>query len=342
MQKISILITLVVSIIILALPVLTVKADPQFEAVLRIQDQNYTVGDPINIELAVTHPAGYQVIFPKYEQTWGQFTINSVNPPTKIENSDGTKTSTQVIDARLFAPGIFVTPELNLSISDENGNLNEITAAPISVTINSVLIEGDTQLRDIKPQAEIAFFNIWTWLFSLFIFVLFICGIAYLRNRHKHKRLVEMADNRTADEIALGELNHIESLKLPENGKFKEHYTLTSICIRRYLETTLGIIFLERATFEIQRSLKQNRINNELINQIVGFLEESDLVKFSKFTPDETSAYMLLESGREIIKITKPDPENTTGGEEANQSNPSSHNFNPSKNNITEKLEVIA
>ncbi len=36
MQKISILITLVVSIIILALPVLTVKADPQFEAVLRI------------------------------------------------------------------------------------------------------------------------------------------------------------------------------------------------------------------------------------------------------------------------------------------------------------------
>jgi hypothetical protein len=339
MKKASIII-LVVTMMLILVPAFIVKADPKFDATLRIQDQIYTIGDPIYIELSVTHPEGYQVIFPKFEQNWGQFTVKSVNLPTKISNSDGTETSTQVVDARLFSPGTFTTPEVNLLISDENGNLNEITAVPISVTINSVLVEGDTQLRDIKPQSEIPYFNTWSWLISITTIFLLIGGFAYFRNHYKQKKLFEVQEKRTADEIALDELDHIESLKLPDVGRFKKHYTLTSICIRKYLEATFHTPFLERATFEIQGSFKQSEFDAELINKIINFLDESDLIKFSKFIPDKNSAYMLLELGREIIEITKPDPEITNNKQEADPHNSTSQNIATTINSITENIEV--
>jgi glutaredoxin-related protein len=328
--------------LILTAPIITVHADPQFDTALIIPNQSYTVGDPINIELTVTHPEGYQVIFPKFDQTWGDFTINAVNPPTKSNNNDGTETSIQTIDVRLFTPGTFTTPELSLSISDENGNLSELTAAPVSVTINSVLIEGDTQLRDIKQQAEIPYFNIWPWMISLIIFVLFIGGLAIIRNRIIQKKMKALVDNRTADAIAIDELLRIKSLKLPENRKYKEHYTLTSICIRRYLETIFKIPFLERATFEIQRSLKLQNVEPELIRKIVEFLEESDLVKFSNFKPDISNAYLFLESGRQIIELTIPDPDINDTEVPTNSRNFNSQNLEPSAQQIKEKMEVTA
>ncbi len=69
-----------------------------------------------------------------------------------------------VYDTRLFAPGAFVTPPLAYTVTDGTGNLFEFTAQPVSVNVTSVLVEGDTELRDIKPQAEIPAA---TWLYLL-------------------------------------------------------------------------------------------------------------------------------------------------------------------------------
>ncbi|MCK5313606.1 MAG: hypothetical protein KAJ53_00720, partial [Anaerolineales bacterium] len=40
--------------------------------------------------------------------------------------------------------------------------------------------------------------------------------------------------------------------------------------------------------------------------RVVIFLDECDLVKFSKFKPDEGSAYQILADARQIVEDTKP------------------------------------
>jgi hypothetical protein len=75
------------------------------EATLIIPPGEYTVGDPVLLTLAVTHPAGYQVIFPELPPEWGDFTVSAQSPLTTVGNPDGTETTTQMIDARLFSPG---------------------------------------------------------------------------------------------------------------------------------------------------------------------------------------------------------------------------------------------
>ena len=45
-----------------------------------VPDGQFTVGDPVQLTLAVTHPAGYQVILPQIAPAWGDFTVVSQSP----------------------------------------------------------------------------------------------------------------------------------------------------------------------------------------------------------------------------------------------------------------------
>ncbi|MEI2691141.1 MAG: hypothetical protein V9H69_16095 [Anaerolineae bacterium] len=148
------------AIAIVALLLLTVGQTAAQEsgpltATLSAPEGQFTVGDPIRLTLAVTHPAGYQVIQPTLPESWGDLTVTSLSPAVTAVNGDGSETSTLLIDARLFQPGDFSTPPLEVTVTDGQGGLQKVWAPPAAVSIASVLQEGDTALRDIKPQAAL-------------------------------------------------------------------------------------------------------------------------------------------------------------------------------------------
>jgi hypothetical protein len=256
----------------------------------------------------VTHPDDHQVILPELEPTWGDFVVRSQSPAKTVDNADGTETTTQVIDVRLFAPGTFATPPLAVTVSDAAGGLSQVQVQPVNVTVASVLVEGDNELRDIKPQAEFPFGNVMPWLVGGLLAAAAAGGVVFLWWRRRHTRLALTVDNRAPHEVALDELVRIAELRLPDHGRYKKHYTLTSDCIRTYMEQTYHIPVLERTTSEVQTSLKQATISNDVARQFISLLDHSDLVKFSKFTPDVPTAYRLLAAGIEIVELSRPVP----------------------------------
>jgi len=305
-HKRSIILLLITAFAFLTAFPATAKADSPVEARLTIEDKDLTVGDPIHITLSVTHPVGHQVIFPQLDTNWGDLTVKHQSPATTVDNGDGTETTNQKMDVRVFAPGTFTTPPLSVTISDSEGQLSEIAASPATLEISSVLIDGDNGLRDIKPQAELPFFNLYLWIITLLVFVLVVGGIVYLKRRHTLKMRMAEIDNRLPHEVALDELDRLAGLKLPEAGRFKKHYTLTSDCLRSYMEKAYRLPVMERTTGEIQANLKQINIPVDIANKFISFLQDSDLIKFSKFKPDVTSSYELLENARQIVEETKP------------------------------------
>ncbi|MGB7096179.1 MAG: hypothetical protein WBD62_16155, partial [Anaerolineales bacterium] len=186
------------------------------------------------------------------------------------------------------------------------GQLTETTAQPVSVDIASVLVEGDADLRDIKPQAALPYIDYLPWIAGVGALALGMGGLYFIYRRQRSQLALAAVDNRLPHEVAFDELNRVEDLKLPHAGRFKEHYTLVSDCIRVYMEKTYQFPVLERTTGEIKANLKRTMVSNEIANQFIDLLDESDLVKFSKFTPDVASARRLLVQGREIVEITKP------------------------------------
>ena len=264
------------------------------------------VGDPLALTLVVTHPAGYQVIAPELDEQWGDFVIRSQSPATTADNGDGTETTIIQLDARLFAPGEFSTPPLTVKITDGAGQLQEVSAEPATVLITSVLVEGDTELRDIKPQVALPYVNLLPWIAGALLLVL-VAGAAYLLWQRRQARLALAAlDNRLPHEIALDELDRIARLGLPEQGLFKEHYTLVSDTIRLYLERIYGVPVMERTTGEIARELQGTTMDRGTQRRVITFLDESDLVKFADLVPSEAEAYDLLAQARMIVEATKP------------------------------------
>ncbi|MBE2221632.1 MAG: hypothetical protein IAF02_08840 [Anaerolineae bacterium] len=261
-----------------------------------------TVGDPIELTVTVTHPADTQVLMPALEPNWGDFIVRSQSAVDTVDNGDGTATSTQTIDVRLFAPGAFETPPLNVTIADNNGQIVEATAPSVPFTVNSVLVEGDTELRDIKPQAALP--NPYLWpVFIAALGALIATAVWFIARRIK-----EAFDNRLPHEVALDTLAAVEKEQLPENGRFKEHYTLVTDALRAYVEQTQGIQATDRTTAEIQKELSKSSLTTEQAKQFTTILSESDLVKFAKFTPDIDSAYALVAESRQFIEATKPEP----------------------------------
>ncbi len=309
-------IRLIIPLLLIAIVSLAVVgsafAESAVSAAISINEGEFTVGDPLPLVLSVNHPAGYEVIWPKLESNWGDFLVHSQSAGTTIANVDGTETTSQIIDARLFSPGIFESPPLSVSVSDGTGQLTEIIAQPVSVNIASVLVEGDTELRDIKPQAALPYVDYLPWIVGVGVLAL-VMGTVYLLIRRRRSQLALAAiDNRLPHEVAFDELDRVEHLDLPQAGKFKVHYTLVSDCIRVYMEKTYQFPVMERTTGEIRANLKRSMISNDIANQFIDLLDDSDLVKFSKFTPDLSSAQRVLIKGREIVELTKPvdvDPE---------------------------------
>lgn len=269
------------------------------------QETQLLVGDPVELKLVVSHPADHHVIFPELEEEWGQFTVKNQSNPETVDNGDGTKSTTQILDVRLFQPGTFDTPPLLVTVADGSGQLLELPVPSASVTISSVLVEGDTELRDIKPQANLPYANILPWLIAGGIVVaLMIVVIVWIRRRKQQDQLE--VDNRLPHEVALDQLASIRALNLPENGRFKQHYTLVSETVRTYMGKTFHFPVLERTTAEIQTSLKTTAVPPTVAREFLTLLEESDLVKFSKFKPGVNDAYRSLALAFTIVEETKP------------------------------------
>ncbi len=306
MDRKTILIPLMLILALVMVGPVAAQSTEPIEAALLVPDGEFTVGDPIELTLTVSHPAGYQVIMPELAAEWGDFVVQSQSPPMTVEQEDGTEITSQVIDARVFAPGAFETPPLTVTITDGMGQVSEILAPSVPVNIASVLVEGDTELRDIKPQAELPYLNLLPWIVAGLVIAIVAATTYLILRRRRNRRMLAAIDNRLPHEVALDELDRVEGLMLPNSGRFKQHYSLVSDCMRIYMEKRFDVPMMERTTAEIQAGLKEVNLNPSIAGQYMSLLDISDLVKFSKYTPEVASAYGLVTSARQIVQATIP------------------------------------
>jgi len=299
----------------------TAQALEGIDVSLSLEGSGFTVGDIIPITLKVSHPAGYRVIPLQLEDGWGELEIRDISPPQVTAASDCSEMTTQTIGVTIWSPGEYSTPELLIKVSDTSGEVHEISAMPLSMQVNSVLIDGDSQLRDIKPQAELPIPPVWPWVVGGLVAAALVLasGIWFVRRRRTKQATAEAArDSRLPHEVALDELNRIENLNLPEKGHYKEYYTLASDVLRQYLEKSFHIPTLDRTTGEISRSLKFAPFARVDKNNLINLLRDADLVKFAKIRPEMTLARSYIPRMRHTVVTTMP-PEIATNNGNGNK-----------------------
>lgn len=325
-----------------ALPPVSAQSAPvelrmRVEKMDKVESENIYVGDPFTITLSATYPPDHFVIFPQVPSEWGDFEVRNQTSVPTTENEDGTLTSSIQIEAVLFSTGDIPTPELSVAIRKPDGEVIYRPVKPIDVVIEKSLADDENELRDIKPQAELAVppdplsvvkDNPRLAMLTAAGGIGLAALVILLWRRRQVSATLVLG---TPAEIALRELDRIASLSI--DSDFKERYILVSECLRTYLRDQFDIPALELTTRQILqplepptasesvlRNLKLNGITVISENwQMVGLraksgklpriLEECDLVKFARFLPDQEDANQIIERSREFVGETGTVPD---------------------------------
>ncbi|HNT77546.1 MAG TPA: hypothetical protein PKH77_21230 [Anaerolineae bacterium] len=281
----------------------------------------WTVGDPLALRLRVIASEGVGVTLPALPETWGDFEVRE-QAAQPSETKAGKTTTLLAATVALWSPGDHETPPITVTYQTADGAVHEITATPLTVSIASVLAEatpnaeGQIEKRDLKPQATLPRPPLWPWIVGGLVAL----PLLYFAGRWLWQRLPRLAhaaaeavpepvDTRPPDVIAYEELDRIAALDLPTQGAFKAHYTLLTDCVRAYAGRVYAIPALDSTTFELLAALRGASLKGEPFNVLRDLLDESDLVKFAKFTPDLEPARAAIAQARHFVDITKPSEE---------------------------------
>ena len=282
-----------------------------------IADRNaVTVGDVVTLTLEVTHPAEHAVVIPRLSREWGAFEVVSQTTAQTDPNGNGTETTRQRIKVALFAPGTFETPELSISIRRPDGGVDLVVPSQLRLTVRSVLTGSDELLKDLRPPADLSpplWKNPGVLAIAALAVVASMVSVGFLSHYHLRARAAQPeaeSNTRTPWEVAVQEIDGIERLDLPGEGRFKEHYALIFQVMQTYVRAT----FMESegrpdatdmTTDEIGAALLQSSLDRKNARLVVELLLEADLVRFSNYPSSESEARAALSRARDIVVDTR-------------------------------------
>ena len=289
---------------------------------LNVEPPNLSFADEVTLTLDVTYPDDHSVVVHKLPRDWGQFEVREQSQAQTVFNDDGTKTTSQTITAVVFGRGTIQTPELPISVRGPDGTVEQASPLPVELIVGSVLPGPEAEPKDIQPQADLSTPILeqpivqsaatLTGLITLLgaLITLFVLGY-FLYRRFRSDEGLPIVDTRTPWEIAIEELDRIERLDLPEDGRFKEHYTLVADAMRvyvqaMYLRDVSPVDAIDMTTDEIWSALRRSSLDYDDAKLVLDLLQEADLVKFAKYTPALSQAYEASGQARYIVEVTRP------------------------------------
>jgi hypothetical protein len=160
-------------------------------------------------------------------------------------------------------------------------------------------------IRDIKGLVPIPHGSGWLW--ALLVAAAAVALWMYWRRRARPE-VVVVEPPLTPYERAIQALQQLLDRKLIEREEVDAFYTQLSDIVRRYLEDRFHLRAPERTTEEFLYEVsRDNVLMQEHKDLLSRFLQESDLVKFARFQPEQTDMRRAFEAARKFIDDTRPE-----------------------------------
>lgn len=285
-------------------------------------------GYAVNLEVTITHGSG-ETVFP------GGIKLGSDEAAAKalkevgfvIPNADGGAAFSIVTKANDVSSTTTVTlpfvplpkdpgrntldlPPMPITIARASGEVMTLCTARQRIVVEDPIAnELDPKVKPNPPPRSQR--EPWDLARQLTIglaigVVLGVAGAFLFRWWRRRPRFVAAAPPRLPWLTALDELDAIRRSKLIAEGLTAEYFDRVSNCVRKYLGARYGFDGLESTTDEMRAVLKRVRPPVPGLKRIGSFLDDCDLVKFARATPDAKECLEALSRGEEIVRTTIP------------------------------------
>lgn len=223
----------------------------------------------------------------------GQFQ-DTLIPSGKIFTWQGTYTITA------WDSGRVTIPTTTILVNDSVLTLNAI-----NLFVKSPKIKEGKGLYDIKegfedvPSSTSLFFQkYWEWIVVILLLILGIFLYFKFRKK-KEKKVPEIT--LSLKEATLKEMETLFEKRMWEHEGLKEHYFQLSLILRTYLGKRYTVSLIDKTSYQIELLLGQLNIHQELQHEINWILNQADLVKFAKSSPDISEVMQSIQRAKEIV-----------------------------------------
>ncbi len=286
--------------------------------ILKTDRKELTVAQPLALELTAVCAEEWKVQMPELKDKLGDFTIRTTKAlPTKLSDDGKEKSVTLKAVLDPYLAGEYKLLPLTVKFTNASGSSYDVSTEEAAILVTAVIPPDDKKpaLRDISSVVEIPF-KLETWMIILAAAILVIIIAVVIILVKRRKEIIEEEHILLPHEIALNELENLLHSNLLKTGHIKEFYLTMSDILRHYIEARFSLAAPERTTEEFLEELKLDpALNSEQKSLLKNFLRHCDLVKFARHQPANDDIKNSVNSCRDFIEETKPQPEpelNTT------------------------------
>ncbi len=276
----------------------------------KIDKSKITIGDVVNYSVIIKRDADVQVEMPGLAANLGAFEIRDYEV-LEPQKEDGKIVEKFEYKISTFDTGEFEIPPLTIYYTLPGDSVkHSLKTETLKIEVLSLNPSKKGDIRDIKQPLnlprDLRQYILWGGLGL--ILVLAALTAFYVWKRKKAGKSIiprKVEPPKPAHEIALEALENLRESSLIQEGKIKEFFVQISEIIRNYIEGRYFVPALEMTTFELLENLRQNQIEDGIIQTIAEFLEICDLVKFAKYQPSSEEIDSTLNKAFEIVDKTK-------------------------------------
>lgn len=266
------------------------------------------VGDVADLTLAAAHPAGSRMELPRLDRerelvVREQRLDSEALPDGRLYSRARYRLTSLAIGEHTVSTG-----EVAFVLAD---GTRRVEAFPtVSFRVDSVLTNEAAELRDIKgPARWPAPFPWWTVALAAIALLSLALGLITVRAMRRPRTILHYPPPEPADVLALRALQRLREKGLVEQGAVEPFYVELTAIARRYLENRFGLRAPERTTEEFIREASVSGLLSPAHQALVrDFLEQSDLVKFARFTPGASEMNAAFASAEKLVTETRSAP----------------------------------
>jgi len=101
-----------------------------------------------------------------------------------------------------------------------------------------------------------------------------------------------------------------------QEGKHAEYLDRLSDTVRRYLGGRYNFDGIESTTDEVLTELSRIRPQIPMFTDIQGMLQDCDLVKFARMSPETQQCLLMLETADRVVRETMPQSASSTSAKQ--------------------------
>jgi hypothetical protein len=282
--------------------------DAAVEFRVRLSETEVTTSEQLTLVLETRADERYEVVFPEIGEQLGEFAVADQEPEERRLQDDGSLVSTRRYTLEPPLAGDYEIPEMELSFGTEDGQYPfGITTDPISVTVTSVLppAVGEQEIEDIEgPVEPDRNLPLYIGIGAGALAVLALIGFLVVRGV-RHGTLTPAKKPVPSWVRAEQELDQLLAEGLVEQGQVEAFYTRITDILRRYVEERFQIHAPEQTTEEFLDQASRSEEVSGHRESLEHFLTHADLVKFARYTPEQSEIDNTVEACRTFIAETR-------------------------------------